>query len=136
MLLVEKLERALSPREGQPSFQDSEKQNLTKTVAPASFELYCLKLDHFLSETIEGRFLPGSAYHHIGDFGEGSLGIIDADMSIYKDVIATIGIDRKLKLWEFGKLKQLVQDRTLIDTPRSVTLHPFGFGCAVSFKDL
>lgn len=75
---------------------------------------------------IFSRFCPAS--HHYGP-------VRDISASIAKSLLASIGEDKHLRLWDYENDWQGRLSHRFLEMPQTVALHPFGVQVAVGFRE-
>ncbi|KAG5187053.1 WD40-repeat-containing domain protein, partial [Tribonema minus] len=75
--------------------------------------------DHFVS------LLPGGT--HCG-------AVVAADVAVHKPLLATVGADRRLRVWNYLRWRCDIVHELRVEDPACVALHPSGYLVAVGFK--
>jgi WD40 repeat protein len=111
---------------------------------PMSNQVYAVcdnqKLCHFtlgeLSTDMEGvEDEPEEVMKDVLQGGFHSGKILDLDTCVQKPIVATVGADRTLRIWNFQTKTTEVVETFTSEFPTSVSLHPLGFHAAVGFQE-
>jgi WD40 repeat protein len=106
--------------------QDSDTDALASLTA-SKLDFYVLNVAR-LDKNVDvyTKFFPAS--HHFG-------AVRGLSASIAKNLIASIGEDKHLRLWDYESEWQGRLAHRFFDMPQAVSLHPFGVQVAVGFRE-